>query len=398
MPCSHNHTTVNVERLTSDVGGCRIEGKELHQTCYLVWLSVSAKRDGSHDLCLDLGAKLSGHVRCDEPGGDGVAVDLAASILTCDGFGEADDTGLSSGVVGLAGVACDAHDGGDVDDAPTDRFLLAHHFGALLAHHKHTGEVGVDHFLPLRHLHAHHEGVPGDARVVDNHVYLTERVHRLLHETLDVVLVANVGLDTDGVAAGCLDLLRDLLGRACRSGIVDNNARPRLAKSERDGGTDAAGSTSDNAYGTCVCLGDQSKVKGSSCQAALPTRIRRAEEIANVDQQMKVGASRGRYCRDGSITRGGRSTRLTSRVPSAEAVVAKARRVAVTGVAARRGFTAVPKVARCLSDLTAVRETAAAAEVIQAAMLFDVLRGQKGGGKREVRGGRVQVIPLSIDH
>ena len=90
---------------------------------------------------------------------------------------------------------------------------------------------------------------------------------------------------------------------------------------------------------------------------------------------------------------------MTSRVPSAEAVVAKARRVAVTGVAARRGFTAVPKVARCLSDLTAVRETAAAAEVIQAAMLFDVLRGQKGGGseKCEEGGFRYSLYPLTID-
>lgn len=44
--------------------------------------------------------------------------------------------------------------------------------------------------------------------------------------------------------------------------------------------------------------------------------------------------------------------------------------MAFTGTATRSGLTAVPKEARCLSDLTAVRVTAAAAVFMQVAIVY----------------------------
>ena len=59
---SHHHAAVNVETLTSDVCGRRIEGEELHEARYFVGLTITPERDGGEDLRLDLGTKLGSHV------------------------------------------------------------------------------------------------------------------------------------------------------------------------------------------------------------------------------------------------------------------------------------------------------------------------------------------------
>ena len=53
--------------------------------------------------CLDSLAQLGGHVRGDETGGDGVAVDVATGVLARDGLGQADDASLRAEPGGAGG-------------------------------------------------------------------------------------------------------------------------------------------------------------------------------------------------------------------------------------------------------------------------------------------------------
>ncbi len=82
-------------------------------------LAQPAERDlrRAGRVALRLGQRL-GHRRLDEAGGDEVHRDAAAGHFLRQRLGHADQPGLGGGVIGLAGIAGGADDGGDVDDPP----------------------------------------------------------------------------------------------------------------------------------------------------------------------------------------------------------------------------------------------------------------------------------------
>ena len=66
------------------------------------------------------------HGCLDEARGDGVGADAFRPHLLGYGLGQGDHSGFRGGIVGLAGVAVDAHDGGHIDDAAA---ATTHHHG-----------------------------------------------------------------------------------------------------------------------------------------------------------------------------------------------------------------------------------------------------------------------------
>jgi hypothetical protein len=83
------------------------------------------------------------------------------------------------------------------------------------------------------------------ARVGADDVELAEVLNRLIHELDDLVSLANVGLDCNGVAAVLLDLLYDLVRGFTRVGIVDDDLCAALAQLGGDSSTNATAGAGD---------------------------------------------------------------------------------------------------------------------------------------------------------
>ena len=76
---------------------------------------------------------------------------------------------------------------------------------------EHRREVGVDDGLPLLGLHAGHERVLGDARVVDKDVQRAVLANHIAHELGHRCRIADVGLECSGLAARGHNGLADLV-------------------------------------------------------------------------------------------------------------------------------------------------------------------------------------------
>ena len=108
-----------------------------------------------------------------KPGRDAVDQDVAAGVLLGHRLGEADEPGLAGRVVGLALVAGQSHDAGDVDDPP----------GPALHHSLDHGpgrvegalQVGVEHRVPVVVGQPEQDVVPGEPGVVDQDVDRAQR-------------------------------------------------------------------------------------------------------------------------------------------------------------------------------------------------------------------------------
>ena len=188
--------------------------------------------------------KFVGHVGGDESGGHGVAGDGAAGEFAGDGLGETDQAGLAGGVVRLAGVADQADDRGDVDDAR----VLGFHQHAHEAFHGVEGtlEIGVEHGVPVLFLHAHEQAVAGDAGVVDEDVHGAHFIGDFFGEFLHGGVVGHVhGIGGGGSGKLGVDFLRGFA--AARSTAADHRDLGSL-RGERAGDflTDSAASSGDD--------------------------------------------------------------------------------------------------------------------------------------------------------
>ena len=121
--------------------------------------------DAVHEGLLDLLGELVRHGGGDVARGDAVDGDPPGCDFPRQGPGKAHDTRLGGGVVGLAGVADEADDGGDVDDpaAAAGNHGFDDCFGEIPA----AFEVDADDGVPLLFLHPEEEVVAGDAGVVN---------------------------------------------------------------------------------------------------------------------------------------------------------------------------------------------------------------------------------------
>ena len=159
-----------MQRLAGHVGRLRrgqIDRRRGHVLGGAELLGRDVLLDGA-DVCFSF--ERIGHGRGDEARSDAVDGDAARGHLARQRLRHADHAGLGGGIVALAGVADDAADGGDVDDAAIAG-LGAHHGARAGAHqHERRGEVDGDHLVPLLVLHHHEQVVLGEPGVVDEDV------------------------------------------------------------------------------------------------------------------------------------------------------------------------------------------------------------------------------------
>ncbi len=139
------------------------------------------------------------HLCLDQTRRDSVNVDVAGAQLAGTGLSESDHPCLGCRVIGLAELAAQAVDGGDVNDLT----------GPLLAEDGGDGprivegalQVHPDDPVPLFLGHLPNHAVPVHSGVVDQDVQPTELVEHFLHHRLGVVEAGHIGLDGQGAAA-----------------------------------------------------------------------------------------------------------------------------------------------------------------------------------------------------
>ena len=184
---TNGNSTIDVEGMSSDVVGGRVQSKETGHTGNLLGLSKSLEGDARGHLLQVILTKLGRHIRLNETGAKAVDGNATSGKLLGIAHGQADDTALGGGVVGLAGVADLSDDAGNVNDA-TGALLggkLEEGLGAV----EDAGEVDVDDRLPLLRLHSHDEGVGGDTGVVDEDIASAVLLHNLVKHDLDLIRV-----------------------------------------------------------------------------------------------------------------------------------------------------------------------------------------------------------------
>ena len=157
-----------------------------------------------------LGFHAPGHFGLDEARRNARDADTVARQFLGPDHGQRRDTGLGRGVVGLPHVA-GAGDRRDIDDQPLAAQLdhLRCHFAGT---QEHTGQVDVDHRLPLAQGHLLDLAIPGleqqavaqDAGVVDQPVDGAEVAGHLADHGAHLVFVGHVADIGAGVAAGGL--------------------------------------------------------------------------------------------------------------------------------------------------------------------------------------------------
>ena len=232
----HGHAAVHRKHLPGEVaaGG---PGQEQDGAGHVRGLAQAAQRDLLQQRRARLGADPRRHGGLDEAGGDGVDGDAAGRQLPGGGLGEADDAGFARAVVALPGVADQADDGGDVDDAAG--LLLEEAAGEGLGEQEGALEVDVQHRIPVGLAHAHQQAVPGDAGVVDQDVHLAGGGEDLLRGGCHAGGVGDVGPERPGPAAQCLDF-RHRLGAGFRLQIHPGDVGAGGGQLQGDGLADAA--------------------------------------------------------------------------------------------------------------------------------------------------------------
>src|SRR5918998_591787 len=146
----------------------------------------------------ETGGGLPGHLRLDEPGGDGVHRDAVAAELDGEGLGETLEARLGGRVVGLAAVAQSAGRG-DVHYPAVS--LLDHVLLRGPAAQEGPREMDVEHRPPLLVGHLVEEVVPRYARVVDEDVEPAVALDGSLHRVLYLRAAGHVHAGREGVHA-----------------------------------------------------------------------------------------------------------------------------------------------------------------------------------------------------
>ena len=206
----------------------------------------SVHGDAGEDLGFEVFGEFFDHAGEDVARGEGVGGDVSSGDFLGDGLGQADEGGLGGGVVGLAGVAGDAHDGGHVDDAAAS---LADHEGQDgPGAEESAAEIHVEGVVPFGGSHAHEESIIADSRVIDENInaipLLTDGGDHLLY----LGFVGNVGLKGEGLAALGRDFIHELVSEGFAGVVVDGDFDAFGGESEGYGASDAAGGAGDEGY------------------------------------------------------------------------------------------------------------------------------------------------------
>ena len=197
MICSGLFTAGDENALAVDVG-CTLACQEGNDFPDLRGLAQTIHGvAGDHSLTNLIGY-LAGHVGPGSTGSHAVDGDVLAAGFLSQGVGEADQSGLGSGVVALAGVAAGSG-GAQVDDTAV---VVVPHLGVYsVSPVEHTVEAGVDDLLPLLDGHLVEDGGAGNACVVHQDIDAAEALHNLGDSSLNALIVGNVALNGEGLGA-----------------------------------------------------------------------------------------------------------------------------------------------------------------------------------------------------
>ena len=143
---------------------------------------------------------------------DHVALDVVLGALDGEHVREPDQAHLGGAVVALAEVAEDAGAGGREHDPAV--VVLLHHAEGGLRDVERALQVHVEHDAEILGLELREGLVAQDAGVVDDDVDLAEVVDRGLHDRGAALGRRDGVVVGDGLAAGLVDLLHDLIGHA----------------------------------------------------------------------------------------------------------------------------------------------------------------------------------------
>ena len=180
-----------------------------------------------------------GHFGNDEAGSNGVGTDAARSHLFSDGLRKSDHTGFRSRIVALSGIAADTHHGRHIDNRTA----------ALARHDRRNGvnevesrfQIDVQHGVPLRFAHAHHQAVFGDAGIIDQNVDAAEILHDLVDHFVRIFKVGGVRSVSFGFYAQGVQLLLRLLAVFVDRQIGERDVGSLFCKLNGDRFADAPG-------------------------------------------------------------------------------------------------------------------------------------------------------------
>lgn len=142
----------------SDESGCLFGGVETSE-------GVVAEDTGP---LLGVSEEGGRHLGFEEAGQNAVDTDIPCTVFLGETFGEADEPGFGSGVVGLARGAGEGGDGADLDDVTTP--LLGHSSDRSLRTEEGPLETNVHHVVEVVLGHFEDRLVADDSRVVDEEI------------------------------------------------------------------------------------------------------------------------------------------------------------------------------------------------------------------------------------
>ena len=194
------------------------------------------------------GQDALGHAAAGD-GRNGVDVDVGAVALKSQGAGEADQSELGHGVVGLAEVAVEARGRRGHEDAAV--FLLPQVGPGGHGHPLRPQHVDQIDQVPVLLAHLGEGLVAQDAGVVDDDVDTAEGIQRGLH---DGGPIGHRIVVRDGLAASGLDLVDDDVGRAvagtvaraAAAQVVDHDLGAARREEQRVGATQSVASARDD--------------------------------------------------------------------------------------------------------------------------------------------------------
>ena len=203
-------------------------GKKRHCLCHILRLACAACGDalrhaGAHRL-----RQHGSHVGVDKAGCYRVHGHVPRGQFPGKALGQTDEPRLAGGVVGLPGVAPQRHHAGKVHDAA---IALAHHAaGGLLAAEKGAFQVGVQHCVKILLGQAQNQVVPGDARVVHQHIHPAKGLGSGIEQCLTALGGGYIRLHSHrlhalGAAEGCR-----LLRRLCAVAVIHHHIAALLCQ------------------------------------------------------------------------------------------------------------------------------------------------------------------------
>src|SRR6476661_588863 len=227
--------------LAGDESGVGV-GEELDDPGDLVGFTEAPGGDLGDDLLAGGPGNGGDHLRGDVAGRDGDDGDALAGGLLRQAHGQAEQTCLGRGVVGLADVAGLADDRADVDDAPGSavEHVLQDRSGQV----ERTGEVHLDDAVPVVRGHPADGLVRGDACVVDQDVEAPVLVEDLADDTFAVLDRADVALVHAAAGMG----LPEQVGGFLVAGVPGGDGHPAGGEPVADRRADAPDTAGDQGY------------------------------------------------------------------------------------------------------------------------------------------------------